>query len=98
MTLPLWHPCATRGCLTFVPVRGEVCWWCEQAAAVQEFAAALGVGARPVRSAAKAGHVATVNDLLATGRLMLTTPKTSALPDDNAVRYAYALGALTENR
>ena len=39
MTLPLWRPCATRGCLTFVPVRGEVCQWCEQAAAVREFVA-----------------------------------------------------------
>lgn len=83
MTLPLWHPCATRGCLTFVPVRGEVCRWCEQAA---------------VRNAEKVERIAKVNDLLATGRLMLTTPKTGAQPDDNAVRYAYALGALTENR
>jgi len=100
MTLPLWHPCATRGCLTFVPVRGEVCRWCEQAAeaVARQFAAAFGLGVLPVRGAAKAGHIATVNDLLATGRLMLTTPKTGAQPDDNAVRYAYALGALTENR
>ena len=29
MTLPLWHPCATRGCLCFVPVRGEVCRHCK---------------------------------------------------------------------
>lgn len=35
-TLPLWHPCATRGCLTFVPVRGEVCRWCKQAAAARD--------------------------------------------------------------
>lgn len=28
MTLPLWHPCATRGCLTFVTVWGEVCQFC----------------------------------------------------------------------
>lgn len=29
-TLPLWHPCATRGCLCFVPVRGEVCQHCKK--------------------------------------------------------------------
>ena len=50
MTLSLWHPCATRGCLTFVPVRGEVCRWCEQAAAVREFVAAIGLGVLPVRN------------------------------------------------
>lgn len=54
MTLPLWRPCVTRGCLTFVPVRGEVCQWCEQAAAVREFVAAIGLGALPVRSAVEA--------------------------------------------
>lgn len=51
MTLPLWHPCATRGCLTFVPVRGEVCRWCEQAAeSVRVFVAAIGLGVLPMRS------------------------------------------------
>ena len=36
------------------PVRGEVCQWCEQAAAVREFVAAIGLGALPVRSAVEA--------------------------------------------
>ena len=54
MMLPLWHPCATRGCLTFVPVRGEVCRWCERAEAVREFAAAFGLGVLLVRSAVEA--------------------------------------------
>ena len=34
--LTLWHLCATRGCLCFVPAAGMVCGWCEKSSVVRK--------------------------------------------------------------